>query len=391
MQGYEPGLQPQAEQSAVVKLNTNENPFPPSPKVIAAIKEALEIKAEAKRLHLYPDPLSRKLRCMIGEDYGLSAKHVLIGNGSDEILALVFRAVFAPQSEGGLLCPWPSYSLYPILAQGLGLKSQNICKVPLQRDWRIDFAALLQPLNDKGSNKARQTRKAEKAEESGLVKKVGEFRETAEGRPRLAVLANPNAPTGIAEALEKVLDFVKANPVLSLVDEAYAPFWGQSLGTHAGTEDYPRLMVCGTFSKAYSLAGQRIGWLLAHPDIICQLDKIRDSYNVSYLSQIAAYAAWQDKEELQKRLQTVRENRSYLLRQLSAMGFHSLPASANFVFTKPPPEKLDAAEYCRRLAENQILVRHFPKQGRVSEYVRITIASMEDLEKLLSCTQKCLL
>ena len=358
MQGYEPGLQPQTEQNTVIKLNTNENPFPPGPKVLAALEEALK----ANRLHLYPDPHARKLRRAIGEDYGLSAEHVLIGNGSDEILALIFRAALAPPpSRAGLIYPKPSYSLYPILAQALGLEAQDICEVPLQEDWHIDFAALLREL------KAQEARK------------------------QLAVLSNPNAPTGIAKPLTEILDFVEANPVLTLVDEAYAPFWGQSLGSQAGTEDYPRLLVCGTFSKAYSLAGQRIGWLLAHPEIICQLDKLRDSYNVSYLAQAAALAAWQDKEEVQKRIQIVCENRDYLLTQLSAMGFHSLPASANFVFTQPPSEKLSAADYSRRLAEDKILVRHFPGQGRISEYVRISIAGIEDIKKLVLCTQKYLL
>ena len=356
MRGYEPGLQPQAEQGKLIKLNTNESPFPPSSKVIAALEEALQ----ANRLHLYPDPLSRKLRRVIGEDYGLSEKHVLIGNGSDEILTLIFRATLGSQSQGVLVCTQPSYSLYPILAQALGLSPQDICEVPLQKNWHIDFTALLRELKSQASKK------------------------------QLAVLANPNAPTGIAEPLMEVLDFAKANPVLSLVDEAYAPFGGQSIGSYAGTQAYPRLLVCGTFSKVYSLAGQRIGWLLAHPDIICQLDKIRDSYNVSYLAQIAALTAWQEKEEIQKRIQTICENRSYLLTQLSAMGFHSLPASANFIFTQPPPEKLSAAEYSQALAENKIFVRHFPKQGRISEYVRISIGSIEDLEKFLLCTHKCL-
>ena len=365
MEAYVPGFQPDPEEGPIIKLNTNESPFPPSPKVLEAMEKALR----SERLHLYPDPLSRKLRYAIGKEYGLSEKHALIGNGSDEILSLVFRAVLAPYPKGfGLLCVQPSYSLYRVLGQALGLGFGNIREIPLRSDWRINFPALIEELENE----------RERGSKIGLV-----------------ALANPNAPTGIAEAPKDILAFAAAKPVLTLVDEAYALFCSQSLGPYAGTEEYPRLLVCGTFSKAYSLAGQRIGWLLAHPDIISQIDKVRDSYNVSYLAQVAALAAWEDKKENQKRIEELSKNRSYLVKQLSEMGFQSLDSSANFIFTRPPIEgkggkKLSAADYSQNLTENKILVRHFPNAERISEYVRISISKKEELEELLSCTRKYL-
>ncbi len=361
MAAYVPGYQPppslsKDQSSAFLKLNTNESPFPPSPSVIAAIQEALDEKA----LQLYPDPLSQELRQAIGESYALSAEHVLIGNGSDELLSLLFRAVL--ERDDSLLVNDPSYSLYPVLAKAQGAKAKAVALK--KEDWHMDFCSLKQEALEAAQKK----------------------------RPyKLLALANPNAPTGISEKREELLSFVKSNPGLSLVDEAYAPFMSSSLAAEAGAKHYPRLIVCGTFSKAYSLAGARVGWLIAHPCLIEQLDKLRDSYNVNSLSQKAALAAWLDRKEIDRRIQIICANRTFLAEGLGELGFFTLPSSANFLFTFPPPVSVcSAAAYNDFLEQKKVLVRYFPSHPRLAKGVRITISHREDMARLLACSREWL-
>lgn len=354
MQAYTPGQQPPLH-SKIIKLNTNENPFPASPTVYKALKQALK----EKRLHLYPDSSSSQLRQAIAKSYGLTPEHVLIGNGSDEILALLLRTIFsdnALKSRKSLLTCDITYSLYAVIAKGLNIQHTE---VPLlEKNWHIDFSELLKQIQDTSKQVA------------------------------LTILSNPNAPTSLIESSNELLKFAQVNPALTLIDEAYAPFMGEGLGKHIGEKKYERLLVCGTFSKAYSLAGQRIGWLLAHPELINAFDKLRDSYNVSYLAQVAALAAWEDKATNQKRMAIICQNRDYLQKGLLQLGFSSVEANGNFIFTQPPPDGGTAFEYARFLAQHKLLVRHFLKPERIANYVRISIGKRSQLRYLLKLSKK---
>ncbi|MDH5654731.1 MAG: histidinol-phosphate transaminase [Spirochaetia bacterium] len=347
MEGYTPGEQ--INDPEIIKLNTNENPFPPSRKV----KEALSNEISRNRLQLYPDPASYELRKAIASRFGRSEKNVIIGNGSDDVLTILFRTFL--NHEAGFIIPWPTYSLYPVLA---GIQNVPCFKVPLKKEWKINFPGILEELNRHSKNK-------------------------------MVIFANPNAPTGNFEEPNHVLSFVKSNPVLTLVDEAYISFGGKSLMPDAGTDDYPRLMACGTFSKSHSLAGQRIGYIVAHEDLIFEMDKARDSYNLSRLSQISALAALEDEEEYQKRFETIMQTRKFLSSELRKRGFDFSESLANFIFVSPPGlsrhEGNAAEKYYTFLKEKKILIRYFSETS-TQNHVRITIGKKEEIEKLLEAT-----
>lgn len=361
MQSYVPGFQPADPE--VIKLNTNENPFPPTEKVIQAIVR----EAQSQNLHKYPDPYSRLLREGLSKRYSKSMDHFLIGNGSDEILSIVFRSVL--EDDETCVCARPTYSLYPVLAQMVGAA---ISEIDVRSEWKMDFSGML-----------------------------------AAGRKKLAkltIITNPNAPTGIGESAKDILEFAQANNGLTLVDEAYVDFGAESVSTYAGTDVYPRLMVTGTFSKAYSLAGQRIGWLIAHPSLCVEFEKVKDSYNVSRIAQAAALAAITDSAELIRRNAVIQENRAYLTEQLRSLEFFCLDSSANFIFVSPPGSERPstsagsrlskdscppAEKYFKYLSDHKILIRYF-SADRCRDYVRITVGSREQIEKLLTATKSFL-
>lgn len=359
MHGYVPGLQ--LNDPSIIKLNTNENPFPVAPAVRAALEDALR----EDRLHLYPEPRSSELRTAVAAKFGREPESVLIGNGSDDVLSILFRSVLAPGDL--MVIPRPTYSLYPTLVAMIGA---TLAEVNVREDWAIDWAGMRDAVNFTSS--------------------------------KISVFANPNAPTGRLEQREDVLAFARDNPALTLSDEAYTDFAGfgaHSVANVAGSAEYPRLLACGTFSKTYSLAGQRIGWLMGAPELIAEFDKVRDSYNVSRLAQVAALAAWRDEDELRRRIETICANREYLVAELGGLGFETVPPSANFIFTKPPQifaaMKLPSGEkpvngaqaYFELLKARKILVRYF-SGGRIGEFVRITIGSREQMERLVTVTRE---
>ena len=349
MKAYVPGLQ--LNDPDIIKLNTNENPFPISNK----IKEALISEIEKLHLHKYPDPLSQKLRDKISEIYKTTPKNIVIGNGSDEILSFVFRSIL--DSTRTIIAPNPSYSLYPVLAASLGA---NFISVNLTSDWKVDFPSMLH----------------------NISKQI----------TPLTVITNPNSPTGICEHKTEILKFADQNPGLTLIDEAYVDFGGESIAEYAGTKKYPRLMSCNTFSKAYSLAGQRIGWLIADESIISEIDKIRDSYNVSRLAQTAALAALQDMEEIKRRIKIICETRDWLINELNKLNFYTLPSSSNFIFTSPPKlslnQSIDEAKiFYDYLLQNKVLIRYFPVD-KLREFVRISIGTKKEMERLVELIHK---
>jgi histidinol-phosphate aminotransferase len=349
MEGYTPGEQ--FNDPDIIKLNTNENPFPVTQKVLSALNDEIQ----KNRLHLYPNPTSQSLRKAIAEKYGRSERCVLIGNGSDDILTIVFRTFL--NFETAFVIPWPTYSLYPVLSSICGAACE---KITLKDDWHMDFSRMNISIKDK----------------SASIKKM-------------TIFANPNAPTGVFEKRDDVLSFAKGNPGLTLVDEAYIAFGGESVMYDAGTDDYSRLMTCGTLSKSHSLAGQRIGWLIAHEDLICELDKVRDSYNLSRLAQVAGLAAILDEEEYRKRFNMIIENRNFLASELKKRGFSFPESHTNFLFVRPPDGthhlNNTAKEYYEFLKRNKILIRYF-FGDKTGNHVRITIGNKEQLEKLLGVT-----
>lgn len=356
MHSYVPGLQ--INTPDVIKLNSNENPFPASAHVLRALQKALE----ENRLQLYPDPRASALRQRLAEEAKQEAARCIVTNGSDEALSLLFRTVLGPGDR--LVIARPTYSLYPILSQ---MQQAELIEIPLTESWNMDFPALL---------KASQSAK-------------------------LCILANPNAPTGVVESRQALLDFAAANPGLTLVDEAYVAFGGESVADQAGTEAYPRLLTTNTFSKTHSLAGQRIGWMFAHAALTEQFDKLRDSYNVSRLAQVAALAALEDADEHQRRITEICSNRDRFSRELEELGFATLPSKANFVFTRPPDSmrpgliaalntrkvSFDAAAataalILQLLRTEDILVRHFAAPP-CTEFLRISIGAWPHMDRIL--------
>ena len=330
---YTPGEQPQDQQ--YIKLNTNESPFPPSPRVIKAIS-----RAELLKLNLYSDPTCARLVEAIAKRYELQPENVLTGNGSDEILAFAFRAFCG---EGKPLAYADiTYGFYQPQVALLGLQSKV---VPLREDFTLN------------------------------VDDSMDF-------PGTIVIANPNAPTGMTVPRSDIQRLLEADPErVVIVDEAYVDFGGESCVPMIYR--YENLLVVQTMSKSRSLAGGRVGFALGSPALISALNRVKYSfnpYNVNRLSIIAGAVAVEDEPYFQTCTAAVRNNRAWTVRELEELGFTVLPSSANFIFAKS--DKLPGGELYRKLKENGILVRWFDAD-RIRDYVRITIGSLEQMTALV--------
>ncbi|MFP4166409.1 MAG: histidinol-phosphate transaminase [Opitutales bacterium] len=339
--GYEPGEQPRGE--GWVKLNTNENPYPPSPVVEAAVLE------EIKQLRLYPEPLSRKLRASIAEHYGMGEKNVIIGNGSDDLLDMITR-VFVDASGAGQTVP--SYSLYPVL---VGLAGKSLLDVSFDRSMRLDVDAI------------------------------------AATGASVFFLTAPNAPTGVSFSTEEIADLLERFDGLLVVDEAYADFGEVSMVPLLS--EYENLVVVRTFSKSYGLAGARVGYALAGERVIAMLDRVRDAYNVDRMAQAAALAAFEDKAYFEARRAEVVATREATRRRLDAMGWFTYPSAANFLFTEPlasagegGPEVADSL--FRFLRDEHVLVRYFPKHPLTCAFLRISIGTDAQMEVFFNVLEK---
>jgi histidinol-phosphate aminotransferase len=336
---YSPGEQPRKD--GVIKLNTNENPYPPSPAVFEAIRAAAD-----GRLRLYPDPRCAALRAAIADRYDVEPEQVFTGNGSDEVLAFVFGAFF----EVGLpaLFPDVTYSFYPVYANLWGVPFKEI---PLNEDFSMDtdgFAA-------------------------------------AAFRCGGAIFPNPNAPTGIALPVSVIAPLAKklaqANKVL-VVDEAYHGFGARSAVPLIN--ENPGLLTVHTLSKSASLAGLRAGFAIGQRHLIEALESLRDSFNsytMDTLAQAAALAAIKDIRYYEEINQKVIKTRERTAAELATLGFTSLPSNANFIFTKPPPP-VTAARLFSLLREDGILTRYFNKP-RTADYIRVSIGREEDMDRFL--------
>ena len=334
---YTPGEQPQDKK--YVKLNTNESPFPPS-----ARAQAMAAKAAAG-LQLYPDPTCRVLRERLGALYGLTADEVIVTNGSDEVLSFAFMAF----CDNGVIFPDITYGFYRVFAELYRIPFEEI---PLKEDFTIDI-------------------------------------EDYKGRKETVFIANPNAPTGIPLTVAEIEAIVRSNPHrMVVVDEAYVDFGGESCAPLIAK--YDNLLVTGTFSKSRSMAGARLGFGLACPALIQDLETLRYStnpYNINRLTMAAGLGQLVDEEETRRNCRAIIQNRQYTITVLSEMGFDVLPSAANFVFAKHPA--IGGKDLYLRLKKKGILVRHFDKE-RLKEYNRITVGSREQMDALLTAIKEIL-
>ena len=330
---YVPGEQPKL--AKLVKLNTNENPYGPSPKAIAAMQAELN-----DSLRLYPDPNGDRLKQAVADYYGVTPAQVFVGNGSDEVLAHAFHGLF--QHGKPLLFPDVTYSFYPVYCGLYGIPFEA---VELDQQFQIRVEDYARP-------------------NGGII------------------FPNPNAPTGCLLPLEAIERLLQANPdSVVLVDEAYVDFGGQS--AIALVDRYPNLLVTQTLSKSRSLAGLRVGLAVGHPELIEALERIKNSFNSYPLDRLAiagAAAAFEDRAYFDKTCAAVIDSREAVAAGLQRLGFEVLPSAANFVFARHPQR--DAAELAARLREQGVIVRHF-KQARIAQFLRITIGAPEHNQALL--------
>ncbi|MEY4625145.1 MAG: hypothetical protein RL061_670 [Pseudomonadota bacterium] len=322
---YVPGEQPKLSQ--LIKLNTNESPYGPSPKALAAIASA-----NTDGLRLYPDPNSDSLKQAIAKVHGLKSDQVFVGNGSDEVLAHAFLGLL--KHEDPILFPDITYSFYPVYCNLYDIAFENI---PLQEDFSIDIKK--------------------------YIRKNGGI-----------IFPNPNAPTGRALRLADIKALLESNTEsVVVIDEAYVDYGTESAVTLVN--QYPNLLVTHTLSKSYALAGLRVGYAVGHQDLIEALERVKNSFNsypIDKLAMAGSVAAIEDQEYLHKISKAVIQTRETLVKDLSQLGFETIPSQANFVFTKHPSK--DATQIAAALREKHIIVRHF-KLPRIDQHLRITIGT----------------
>ena len=356
---YVYGEQPKIK--GLIKLNTNENPYPPSPKVLAAVKNATD-----GRLRLYPSPTAQVLREKLAKLHGCHADNIIVGNGSDELLALATRAFVEPVGTGRRAVQssqsndpttviqyfTPSYSLYPVLAD---IHDARKNPVPLKPDFGLPGVAEL--------------------------KCAGIWRFDA----ALTFVTTPNAPSGRGYATRELAALCKAQRGVVVLDEAYVDFADENALKLA--LKFSHVIVARTFSKAYSLCFQRVGYFVGHRDLIAALHKIRDSYNVNGLGQAAAVATLDDLKYYRANFKKVIATREWLSRELTKLGFRVFPSRANFILVQPP--RFAAQEWQRRLRGRKILVRwfNFPE---VRNYLRITIGTTVEASAMVKATRAIL-
>jgi histidinol-phosphate aminotransferase len=378
LHAYVPGEQPKIK--GLIKLNTNENPYPPSPRVLAAVRAAVD-----GRLRLYPNPTAQALREKLAKLHGCQPENIIVGNGSDELLALAVRGFVEPvaafgrtplsEKDGGLRRSaetplqramvqyfTPSYSLYPVLADIHGA-AKNV--VPLKSDFGLPSVAELK----KGSGKP---------PEGGTPNKW-------DFNAALTFVTTPNAPSGRGYKTSDLEKLCRAQKGVVILDEAYVDFANENALKLA--LKFPHVLVARTFSKAYSLCFQRVGYFVGHPELIAALDKIRDSYNVNGLGQIAVAATLDDLKYYRANFKKIVTTREWLSRELTKFGFRVLPSQTNFILAQPP--LFPAKDWLQKLRDRKILVRWF-SAPEVKDYLRITIGTPAEAAALAQTIGKIL-
>jgi histidinol-phosphate aminotransferase len=338
---YVPGEQPRL--ANLVKLNTNENPYGPSPRALDAIRAAT-----GESLKLYPDPNAEQLKLAIGKCHGIDARNIFVGNGSDEVLAHVFLGLL--KQARPILFPDISYSFYPVYC---GLYQVDYETIALADDFSIQVSDYAKP-------------------NGGII------------------FPNPNAPTGCLLSLSEIERLLRSNPdSVVVIDEAYVDFGGESAIPLIAR--YPNLLVVQTLSKSRSLAGLRVGFAAGHVDLIEALERIKNSFNSYPLDRLAiagATAAFKDREYFEKTCSAVIASREKLTGELKALGFEVLPSAANFIFARHPQH--DAEKSALALRQRSIIVRHF-KLPRIEQFLRITIGTDEQCTTLVEALREILL
>ena len=352
---YVPGEQPKIK--GLIKLNTNENPYPPSPRVLRAVRAAVD-----GRLRLYPNPTAERLRKKLARLHRCKPENIIVGNGSDELLAMAVRCFVEPgdanvirrtarafTSAATVQFFTPSYSLYPVLADIHGAVKNAVVLNPdfslptvleLKRGKRWDFKAAL------------------------------------------TFITTPNAPSGHGYLTRELDSLCKAQYGVVVLDEAYVDFANENAMKLA--LKYPHVLVARTFSKAYSLCFQRVGYFVGHPELIAALHKIRDSYNVNGLGQIAAEATLDDLAYYRANFKTIVATRAWLSRELTKLGFRVLPSQTNFILARPP--LFPAKDWLQKLRDRKILLRWF-SAPEVKDYLRITIGTPREAAAALKAVQ----
>jgi histidinol-phosphate aminotransferase len=350
LHAYVPGEQPKIP--GLIKLNTNENPYPPAPQVLQMVRAAVD-----ERLRLYPNPSAEKLRAKLAKLHRCKSENILVGNGSDEVLALAVRTFVEPglpakvagrkSAEARAVVQYftPSYSLYPVLADTHGAIKNA---VPLKGDFTLPQLGTL-PRNQKWNFNA-----------------------------ALTLITTPNAPSGRGYATRDLEKICRAQRGVVILDEAYVDFAADNALTLA--RKYPHVLVARTFSKAYSLCFQRVGYFVGHPDLIAALHKMRDSYNVNGLGQIAAEATLDHLAYYRANFRKIIATREQLSRDLTKLGFRVLPSQTNFILARPP--LFPAKEWLQKLRAQKILVRWF-SAPEVCDYLRITIGTAAEATALV--------
>lgn len=335
MSGYQPGEQPRG--ADIIKLNTNENPYPPSPRVGEVLRSF-----DFADLRRYPDPACLRLREALALRHGCALDNVFVGNGSDEVLALFTRAFV--EEDGTIAFFEPSYSLYPVLAAIRGVATSAI---PLEDDFSWDPAAV--------------------------------------GRASLLFLAHPHAPSGRGQSRARVEALVERFPGVVAIDEAYADFASDSfvdLATRGRN-----VLVARSFSKSFSLAGLRVGYAIGPSELIAALFAIKDSYNVDTLAQTLARTAVEEAEWMEQNVRRVVQTRRRLRKALGALGWDGVASEANFVWMRPPRKGPDARAMFERLRTHRIYVRWFPGP-RTGDFLRITVGTDAEIDALLDVLKR---
>ncbi|MFX5407300.1 histidinol-phosphate transaminase [Acinetobacter baumannii] len=344
LEPYVPGEQPKIQN--LLKLNTNENPYPPSPKVVEAVQAVLHEQADA--LRLYPDPDATVLKQAIAKQQNIDISQVFVGNGSDEVLAHIFKAFFLQDEP--ILYPDITYSFYPVYSQFFGTKTKEI---PLNENFEIDVRDYTQP--------------------NGGV-----------------IITNPNAPTSIALSLAEIEQVLQANPDrVVVIDEAYVDFGAESAVSLINR--YENLVVCQTTSKSRSLAGLRVGFAIAQSHLIAALEAVKNSFNsypIDRFAIAAAVASFEDQAYFEEQCQKVISSREKLVRDLTELGFNVLPSKANFIFATYSQH--DAGQLAQKLREQGIIVRYFNKP-RINQFLRITVGTDEQNARLVQTLKQDIL
>ncbi|HAV5432545.1 histidinol-phosphate transaminase [Acinetobacter baumannii] len=344
LEPYVPGEQPKIQN--LLKLNTNENPYPPSPKVVEAVQAVLHEQADV--LRLYPDPDATALKQAIAKQQNIDVSQVFVGNGSDEVLAHIFKAFFLQDEP--ILYPDITYSFYPVYSQFFGTKTKEI---PLNENFEIDVRDYTQP--------------------NGGV-----------------IITNPNAPTSIALSLAEIEQVLQANlDRVVVIDEAYVDFGAESAVSLINR--YENLVVCQTTSKSRSLAGLRVGFAIAQSHLIAALEAVKNSFNsypIDRFAIAAAVASFEDQAYFEEQCQKVITSREKLVRDLTELGFNVLPSKANFIFATHSQH--DAGQLAQKLREQGIIVRYFNKP-RINQFLRITVGTDEQNARLVQTLKQDIL